>query len=90
MFKTNIVCGWGLISLAQIALRMVLLVEPKPIKLAHDSADSCDAGQKTERWSEVGTGERSNSLLPPRGLSPIDWMDQVQPGVSSHPLLCPQ
>ena len=70
MFKTNIDCGWGLlISLAQIAPRVVLLVEPKPIKLAHDSADSCDAGQKTERWSDSGREERSNSLLPPWGPS---------------------
>lgn len=75
MFKTNIVCGWGLISLAQIALRMVLLVEPKPIKLAHDSADSCDAGQKTERWSESGRGEREATVffLPGVSLQLIGW-----------------
>ena len=72
MFKTNIDCGWGLISFAQIAPRVVLLVEPKPIKLAHDSVDSCDAGQKTEmvRFRE---DERSNSLVPPWG--PSHWLD---------------
>ena len=89
MFKTNIDCGWGLISLAQIAPRVVLLVEPKPIKLAHDSVDSCDAGQKTERWSE-SEREREATVLFLPGVPPIDWMDQVQPLVSSHPLLCPQ
>ena len=76
MFKTNIVCGWGLISLAQIALRMVLLVEPKPIKLAHDSADSCDAGQKTERWSECRVRQRrekQQSSSSPGSLS--NWLD---------------
>ena len=54
--------------MAQIAPRVVLLVEPKPIKLAHDSVDSCDAGQKTE-MVRVREDERSNSLVPPWGPS---------------------
>ena len=70
--KTNIVCRWGLISLAQIDPKAVLLVEPKPIKLAHDSADSSWAGQKTQGRSEWGE-EMSNSLPPPRGL--CNWLD---------------
>ena len=75
MFKTNIDCGWGLlISLAQIAPRVVLLGEPKPIKLAHDSADSCDAGQKNRemvRVRERGEKQQSSSSL--GSLQLIGW-----------------